>query len=277
MIVDAHTHVWSDDAGAYPWQPILAHVPPPVIPAPVETLLADMERGGVDHVVLVQPSVYGWDNRYLMKCLADWPQRFSGICLIDPRSPRPDEDLARWCGPGGCTGLRFNLIRQGDVSWLATAERAPLFDAVARRGLSLSFHMDIDQAPVIAMLAARYPATPFIVDYLGAGVHGRADAVSFLDRLAVHPNVAFKLLCVAEDARTPYPFPDIVPFYSAVLKRFGAARTLFGSDYPGVGTVCSYEDAVQWGANFPGLSAADRDLVMGGTAARILGIAATET
>ncbi|QJP16864.1 amidohydrolase family protein [Starkeya sp. ORNL1] len=276
MIIDAHTHVWSGDVREYPWQPILAHVPPPTIAAPVEMLLADMDSAGVDRVVLVQPSVYGWDNRYLMACLAAWPQRFVGICLIDPRSTRPYDDLARWCGPGGCKGLRFNLIRQGDASWLAADERRPLFEAVAAHRLSLSFHMDIDQAPVIAALAARYPSTPFIVDYLGAGIHGRTDAVSYLDLLAARENVCFKLLCVAEDARTPYPFADIIPFYSAVLERFGAARTMFGSDYPGVGTVCSYADAIAWGANFPGLTGRERDLVMGGTAARILGISPPE-
>ncbi|MDF2995013.1 MAG: uncharacterized protein K0R27_650 [Xanthobacteraceae bacterium] len=273
MIIDAHSHVWSTDVLQYPWQPILAHVPPPTIDAPLEMLLADMDRAGVDRAVLVQPSVYGWDNRYLMTCLAAWPRRFVGICLIDPRSARPHEDLARWCGPDGCKGLRFNLIRQGDASWLASEERRPLFEAVTALRLSLSFHMDIDQAPVIATLAARYPSTPFIVDYLGASIHDRSDAGAFLDLLAARKNVYFKLLCVAEDARTPYPFSDIIPFYSAVLERFGAARTMFGSDYPGVGTVCSYEDSVRWGANFPGLTSGERNLLMGGTAARILGIA----
>ena len=65
MIVDSHAHVWSSDILFYPWSPILAHVPPPSVPAPVEVLVDDMDRAKVDKVVLVQPSVYGWDNRYL--------------------------------------------------------------------------------------------------------------------------------------------------------------------------------------------------------------------
>jgi predicted TIM-barrel fold metal-dependent hydrolase len=223
MIIDAHSHVWSRDILQYPWQPILAHVPAPTIDAPVEMLLADMDRAGVDRIVLVQPSVYGWDNRYLMTCLATWPQRFVGICLIDPRSARPHEDLARWCGPDGCKGLRFNLIRQGDASWLASDERWPLFEAVTALRLSLSFHMDIDQAPVIATLAAHYPSTPFIVDYLGASIYGRSDAGSFLDLLAARENVCFKLLCVAEDARTPTRSPtssrSTAPCWSASTPR----------------------------------------------------------
>jgi len=274
VIIDAHAHVWSSDPATYPWQPILAHVPPPTLLAPVERMKADMDRAGVDKVVLVQPSVYGWDNRYLMECLAGAPGRFLGICLINPRSNTPLDDLKRWCGPGGCQGLRLNTIRQGDLSWLAADERRPLFAALEALNLSLSFHMDIDQAPVVAELAARHPAIPFIIDYLGGEVLARSDASIYLDLLALRPNVYFKLLCVAEDARTPYPFPDIVPFYRAVLERFGAARVLYGSDYPGVCTVCSYEQAVDWGRNFAGLSNDERALVMGGTAARLFGLTA---
>ena len=269
MIIDAHAHVWSSDPATYPWQPILAHVPPPTLLAPVERMVADMDRAGVDKVVLVQPSVYGWDNRYLMECLAGAPERFLGICLIDPRSSTPLDDLKRGCGPGKCQGLRLNTIKQGDLSWLAGDECRPLFAALEALDLSLSFHMDIDQATVVAELAARHPGISFIVDYLGGEVLGRADAPAYLDLLAEQPNVHFKLLCVAEDARTPYPFPDIVPFYRAVLERFGAARVMYGSDYPGVCTVCSYKQAVDWGRNFPGLSAAEQALVMGGTAAKL--------
>ena len=77
MIIDAHAHVWSSDPATYPWQPILAHVPPPTLLAPVERMVADMDRAGVDKVVLVQPSVYGWDNRYLMSASRAPPSAFS--------------------------------------------------------------------------------------------------------------------------------------------------------------------------------------------------------
>ncbi len=269
MIVDSHAHVWSSDILFYPWSPILAHVPPPSVPAPVEVLVDDMDRAKVDKVVLVQPSVYGWDNRYLMRCLAGWPEHFVGLCLIDPRSSSPKQDLMRWCGTGGCRGLRLNLIRQGDVNWLAGPAQVRLFETLELLDLSLSFHMDIEQAPVIALLAARHPAVPFIVDYLGPLVHRRTDLDIYVSCLAEQPNVCMKLLCVAEDAKTPYPFPDIIRSYRSILSRFGAHRIMFGSDYPGSVNVCSYEEIVAWGLSFPGLSEAERDLIMGGTAARI--------
>ncbi|MFK8251151.1 amidohydrolase family protein [Ancylobacter terrae] len=272
MIVDAHVHVWSDDVASYPWQPILAHVPPPTLHAPVERLLADMERAGVDRAVLVQPSVYGWDNRYLMTCLARDPRRFTGICLIDPLSTTPRQDLERWCGEGGCVGLRLNTIRQGPLDWLLGDRQRPLITALERLGLSLSFHMDIGQAPVVARLAERHPDLVIIIDYLGPTVHADPAAIHLVEQLALRPQIHVKLLCVAEDARTPYPFPDIAPFYRAVLERFGARRVMFGSDYPGACTVCPYEDTVAWVAGFPGLDEEGRGEVLGGTAARAFGL-----
>ncbi|QIG47406.1 amidohydrolase family protein [Nordella sp. HKS 07] len=271
MIVDSHVHVWSADPFAYPWQPLLAHVPPPQSPAPVETLIADMDRAGVAMAVLVQPSVYGRDHRYLAACLKAHPERFVGVCLVDPASSVPDADLRQLLAENSYRGLRLNTIRQGDCAGLLAPDRRRLFDAAEELRLSVSFHMDIDQAPVVAELAERYVSTPFIIDYLGPDIHARADAARHLDLLAAHRNVYFKLLCVAEDAETPYPFADIMPFYEAVLARFGAERVMFGSDYPGAARLCAYEKLIAWGQNFPGPTVAGRRLVMGETARRLFG------
>jgi len=78
-----------------------------------------MDDAGVSHAVLVQPSVYGWDNSYLCDCLDHWPDRFAGVCLIDPDAADPRKELDHWCGERGCQGVRLNIIRQPDPSWLA--------------------------------------------------------------------------------------------------------------------------------------------------------------
>lgn len=272
MIVDSHVHVWSADREAYPFRPILAHVSAPSEPAPVERLITDMDRARVDKAILVQPSAYGPDHRYLEFCLATWPGRFAGICQIDLRSATPREDFERLCAQGLYRGLRLNTIRQGDMSALADAGHESLFAAIADSGLSLSFHMDIDQAPIVARLASRHPALPVIVDYLGPQIHARQDAESYLDLLAGEPNIHCKLLCTAEDAANPYPFPDLAVFYRKVLDRFGAARVLFGSDYPGAARICAYEKLIAWGENFPELGRADKAQVMGGTAQLLFGL-----
>lgn len=271
MIIDTHVHVWSGDTGTFPFRPILAHVPAPTVPAPVEVLLADMDKAGVDVAVLVQPSVYGWDNRYLMQSLSRWPDRFIGICLVDPEKADA-ADLDTWCNVGGCKGVRFNIIGMRDVSWLLDKTRSRLFEAMAERGLSASFHMDIDQAPVVADLAARYETIPFIVDYLGRTVLLRDDLDAHAKRLSAQVNVLCKVLCMAEDAQTAYPFPDIIAFYRKLLDSFEADRLMFGSDYPGPRSICGYENAVKWPRLFSELDRNTYECLIGRTAARVFGL-----
>lgn len=269
MIVDTHVHVFSDDAGRYPWQPTLAHVPIPTGAATAEDLLAEMDAAQVTHTVLVQPSVYGGDNSYLCDSIARWPDRFIGICHILPGTKNAQRDLEHWCGEKGCQGVRINIIRQSDPSWLLGPEQKSFWRTVESLGLAVSMHMELDHAPLLADLANRHPHNKFLVEYLGAEVYRGGDHGPLLDQLAGAPNVHVKLLCAAEDSRRPYPFDDIIAFYTSVLTRFGAARAVFGSDFPGVRTVCSYGEAVGWLRHFPQLTDAERRQILGSNPAGI--------
>ncbi|MFB3105278.1 MAG: hypothetical protein ACE1ZA_10145, partial [Pseudomonadales bacterium] len=58
-------HLWTLGADRYPWQPTLPTVPIPEEPATIEAFVTAMEGANVTNAVLVQTSVYGWDNSYL--------------------------------------------------------------------------------------------------------------------------------------------------------------------------------------------------------------------
>jgi predicted TIM-barrel fold metal-dependent hydrolase len=272
LIIDTHVHVFSDDSGRYPWQPTLAHVPIPTVYATAEDLLAEMDAAQVSHSVLVQPSVYGGDNSYLCDSIARWPDRFAGICHVLPGTTNAQRDIEYWCGERGCQGVRINIIRQGDPSWLLGTGQESYWRTVEALGLAVSMHMELAHAPVLAELAGRYPRNSFLVEYLGAAVCRGGDHGALLDQLAARPNILFKLLCAGEDSREPYPFPDLIAFYTAVLSRFGSGRALLGSDYPGVRAACSYGDAMGWLRHFPQLGAADRRQILGDNPARIWGL-----
>lgn len=67
MIVDTHAHVWSDDAGRYPWQPMLAHVPIRTLSATAEDLLREMDAAGISHTAPVQPSDMAVPTRTMVR------------------------------------------------------------------------------------------------------------------------------------------------------------------------------------------------------------------
>ena len=104
MIVDAHLHIWQ----------VTSHFPDPgatiVSPlseVPFTLLLEYMEEHTVDKAVLVQP-IYPWeDNSYVADCAARDPDRFAAVCVVDPRQPDADNQLAYWVRERGCKGLRL--------------------------------------------------------------------------------------------------------------------------------------------------------------------------
>src|ERR1700733_3218681 len=162
-MIDGHVPVWSLDALRYPWQPTLDHVPIPTTEAPAERLAAEMDATGVSHALLVQPSVYGWDNAYLCDCLDRHPGRFVGVCLVDPTSARSGDDLGYWCLERGCQGVRINLIGSTYIAWLLGTRQRRLWGTAAELGVPVSLQLRVDQTSVVVSLAQREPLVRFVV------------------------------------------------------------------------------------------------------------------
>src|SRR6187401_1277506 len=88
-IIDPHVHVWKNDA-RYPWPVDLAE--PPKDDALPETLLGLTQANGVEKTVIVHVIYYRWDCRYAADCVNARPDKFMGVCRVDPQSPRAAVD-----------------------------------------------------------------------------------------------------------------------------------------------------------------------------------------
>ncbi len=76
VIVDSHCHV------SRAWY------------EPVESLLSQMDRNGVEHAVLIQ--IQGQtDNSYQQECVRRYPGRFASVVLVDTEPPKASETLRR--------------------------------------------------------------------------------------------------------------------------------------------------------------------------------------
>ena len=49
-----------------------------------EKALALMDRNGVERAVLMQGSMYGFQNRYHSELIQKYPDRFCPTCTVDP-------------------------------------------------------------------------------------------------------------------------------------------------------------------------------------------------
>jgi predicted TIM-barrel fold metal-dependent hydrolase len=272
-MIDGHVHVWTLDAERYPWQPTLEHVPIPTEAATAEDLLGEMDGAGVELAVLVQPSVYGWDNSYLCDCIERHPGRFAGVCLVDPRSESAAADLRHWCRERGCRGLRVNLVGgPEDGAWILGELQARLFGAAAELGIPVELQTLPSHVDAVCELARRFETVTLIIDYLGGDAFHDGSGILAAERLALEPNMAFKLLSLSQDSRLPYPFADLFPLYESAVAAFGAPRVLFGTDFPHVRGRSHYEESVRWLQALPFLSPSQQDVVADRTARDLFGI-----
>ena len=127
--------------------------------------LQSFQRGlGVDRLVLVQPSVYGDDNRCLLDALRELGRDVSrGIAVVDP-ARIGDADL-RALAQSGVVGVRVNLNVKGeDRATAAVAAVARAMSCVAGTGLAVQIYVDL---PLVEPLADTIATTrvPVILDH----------------------------------------------------------------------------------------------------------------
>lgn len=276
MIVDTHVHVWEIDPPRYPIGPTApGWTALPDEPGTADELIAEMDAHAVDWAVLVQTSWSTWDNGYIADSVARFPQRLIGHGLIDPQDPNNAAHVHYWVDQRGLTGFRFHPMYYPDEKILLTAQNEAMWAAIAALDVVIQFHLRAEQADQVAVIAQRYPHLRLIIDHMGyPQVNEPVASFQPILDLARFDNINFKLSDVAGRSQQPFPYTDVHPFIELLLNAFGSARTIWGTGYPGHHrvkhnwpTLADELRLIREGLPF--LTAADKDRILGGTAAKI--------
>ncbi len=280
MIVDTHVHVWEIDPPRYPIGPTApGWTALPDEPGTADELIAEMDVHAVDWAVLVQTSWSTWDNGYIADSVARFPQRLIGHGLIDPQDPNNAAQVHYWVEQRGLAGFRFHPMYYPDEKILLTAQNEAMWAAIAALDVVIQFHLRAEQADQVAVIAQRYPHLRLIIDHMGypqvnePRPEGTRTFQPIL-ALARFDNIYFKLSDVAGRSQQPFPYTDVHPFIELLLNAFGSARTMWGTGYPGHHrvkhnwpTLADELRLIREGLPF--LTEADKDRILGGTAAQI--------
>lgn len=276
MIVDTHVHVWEIDPPRYPIGPTApGWTALPDEPGTADELIAELDAHAVDWAVLVQTSWSTWDNGYIADSVARFPQRLIGHGLIDPQDPNNAAQVHYWVEQRGLAGFRFHPMYYPDEKILITAQNEALWAAIAALDVVIQFHLRAEQADQVAVIAQRYPHLRLIIDHMGyPQVHEPVVSFQPILDLARFDNIHFKLSDVAGRSQQPFPYPDVHPFIELLLNAFGSARTIWGTGYPGHHRVKHHwptlaDELRLIDEGLPFLTAADKDRILGGTAAEI--------
>ena len=270
MIVDAHLHVWRAMPD-YPASSVTAVSPHSDVP--LELLLDYMDEYGVERAVLVQPMYPGEDNSYVADCAAAQPERFAAVCVVDPRAPGADERLDYWVRQRGCRGLRLRPRFPAEFASFGDPSTYPLWERARDLGIAVNLLANPEHLPTTASLAQRFPDVPILIDHIGhpdasAGVS--APGFQKLLDLAQYPNVYVKVSGYYYYSQQRYPYADCHAFFRALYDRFGAARLVWGSDFPHVLLKTGYRRSLLMQERvYSFLSQSDLDQIMGENAARL--------
>lgn len=282
MIVDAHTHVWGREALELDWLADPA-AGPLRRPHPLPELLAEEAACGVSAVVLVTAIETVAGTAALLadveRAEADGAQppgspgvpRIGAVVgWVDLTAPGVGGRLdGLRAGPGGHRLRGVRLVQQQVEPGRRSVEALlRACDALAERGLVLEVLVAPGRLAELAELVDARPELPIVLDHLGGPAPDATTTWRWdLFGLAHAPRVVLKLSGV--DLRTPFGADSA----SFALDLFGPRRVMAGSDWPVLRLRSTLE--ATWsdlaGAT-AGLTPADRDAVLGGTAAELYGI-----
>jgi len=216
---DAHFHVFGPQA-RYPMDPRRNYTPH-------ESSLADYRRVmsavGIQRGVIVQPSVYGTDNRATLDALAAGGPAFRAIVV--PAADVTDDELARQHRLG-VRGVRLNLH---NPQMLGVDDALSIVHRMAAQGWHLQVFMDLGRNPdALGALLAR-ARVPVVVDHMGR-LAPSTRAHPLLDALRsgacwVKLSAPYRL-----SAERP-PHADLTDLVNA-LADANPERVLWGSDWP---------------------------------------------
>lgn len=184
-----------------------------------------LDELGIERAVLVQPSIYGFDNSCQLDAMAELGAEVRAVVAIDPATPASELERMHQIG---VRGVRANLVLKGGPGLpdlLAVAER------IGTLGWHLDLQISLDGLPSLQRLIAEY-SLPLVLDHLGGWHPGASDAeTDALLRLIQRPNVWVKLSSFYRLSRQGPPYDDIAGFASRLITDVGD-RLVWGSDWP---------------------------------------------
>ncbi|HEV2515719.1 MAG TPA: amidohydrolase family protein [Devosia sp.] len=218
--VDTHFHVFEQGA------PLAT----PRSYTPEVRTLADWQAyasaANIARGILVQPSVYGFDNSVLLAALAGDPARLRGIVVLHPETDRAE---FRRLDALGVRGVRINTRNKGGLPFSAIAA---LSARIADLGWMLQFQVRPAQLEEIGALLPAL-ACKVVLDHLGFVDLDAADAeaqLSKIQRLLDSPFCYTKLSAPYRLTRAA----TYAPFGAAARQLLAShpERLLWGSDWP---------------------------------------------
>ncbi len=233
MRIDAHQHYWRPERGDYPWMsaaPRCLHRA--FEPNDLAPLLAHHH---IDATVLVQAAPTAAETFYMLG-LADTTPAVAGVVgWVDFEVPAQRTLLEQMAGHPRLVGVRPMVQDITDDDWVLRPDIEWAFGAIQELGLcfdALGYPRHVRR---FLTLAQRHPDLRMVLDHgLKPNIaHGEFDVwAADMRDIANHTQALCKLSGLATEAGATWTPDQLRPYIEHLVKVFGPARLMWGSDWP---------------------------------------------
>lgn len=224
LACDCHSHVFGPPE-LYPMVPDRLYTPPEASLASYEHLLKTL---GFQRAVIVQPSIYGTDNRATLEATATDPERYRAVVVVDASIT---EDELQHMHDQGVRGVRANLLFSGEK---AMTEVRTIADKIAPMGWHLQVLLDVSAFPDLYAFFSTLPLQT-VFDHMGHfPVAGGIDSEGIQALLnLMGTGKAWSKLSGAYriTGRATLPYEDVTRVAQALVAA-NPDQVVFGTDWP---------------------------------------------
>lgn len=222
--VDCHAHIFGPEA-TYPFTPQRTYTPPEATPEQYFNMLDTL---GIDRGVIVQPSVYGRDNRCTLDAVRRHPDRLRAVVVVDESITERELEKMH---ADGARGVRLNLLFRSGVE---VSDVRRIAEKIAPLNWHLQMLIDVSEFADIRETLGTLPVET-VFDHLGhmptsAGTNHRGfqEMLSLLADGKSWVKLSGSYRITGQD-HTPYD--DIAPFAREII-RANSERVVWATDWP---------------------------------------------
>jgi L-fuconolactonase len=272
--IDAHQHFWRYSPQTHAWiDGTMPAIKRDFLPPDLKPLL---DAARFDGCIAVQAEQSVTETEWLLRLADEHPFILGVVGWVDLCAPDVAEQLRSVAAHRGLRGVR-HVLQDEPPGFMLRPEFQRGIGALAEFGLAYDILIYETQLPEALELVRRFPDQRFVIDHIAKPAIREGSINAWrggIKALAGHANVYCKLSGMVTEADWQRWRPaDLAPYIDTVLTAFGPERLMIGSDWPVCLLAGEYASVIAIvGDAIAQPSDADRESIMGGTAAEFYGI-----
>ncbi len=185
---------------------------------------------GIDRAVLIQPSVYGTDNRAMLDALSEAGPAFRGIAMVEESIA--DAELLRFHGLG-VRGVRTQIKPDGSGKPLDLDGIRRMAERIRPFAWHVEIHVDVGKMQDVEGSFSDYPVS-VVIEHMGhmpASMGLKVPGFQSLLRFIGGGIGWVKLSGPYINSSLPAPYADVRPFVEALVTA-APSRTVWATNWP---------------------------------------------